>query len=55
MPSPPEKRAAERQEKLDDIQALIEEGRLTVRQMTEAEREQNPPRPEKPLRKRREE
>jgi len=44
--------AARRQEKLDDIQERIASGSLVIRTMTAAERKLNPPRPEKPLRKR---
>jgi hypothetical protein len=52
MPSSAEHQAAARQQKLDDMRALIEDGTLTVRQMTPAERELNPARTDKPLRKR---
>jgi hypothetical protein len=52
MASLAENRAARRQEKLDNIVALIEGGTLTVRQMTAAERKLNPARTETPLPKR---
>jgi hypothetical protein len=52
MPSYAENQAARRQEKLDGMQALIAAGKLTVRQMTPAERKLNPARTETPLRKR---
>jgi anti-sigma28 factor (negative regulator of flagellin synthesis) len=43
-----QERAAERrQAKLEEIQQQIDEGTLTVRQMTPAERKRNPPRPRK--------
>jgi hypothetical protein len=47
-----ENRAALRQEKLADIQRQSKGGTLTIRQMTAAERKLNPPRPDRPLRKR---
>ena len=53
MASIAERMAAQRQEKLDNIQVQIERGSLTVRKMTAAERKLNPPRPDKPLGKRR--
>jgi hypothetical protein len=53
MPSFAQNEAARRQEKLEAMQVQIERGSLTVRQMTAAERKLNPPRPDKPLRKRR--
>ena len=53
MVSIAERTAAQRVAKLEDIQAQIERGSLTVRPMTDAERVLNPPRLDKPLRKRR--
>lgn len=52
MRSQTEIQAAHRQEKLDEMQAHIRAGRLTVRQMTKAERKLNPARTQKPLPKR---
>jgi hypothetical protein len=53
MASTAERAAALRQTKLDDVQAQIARGSLMIRTMTEAERKLNPPRLDKPLRKRR--
>jgi hypothetical protein len=46
------KQEARRQEKLDLVQQQIEEGSLTIRQMTPEERKKYPPRPRKPRKKR---
>jgi hypothetical protein len=50
MPSHAANRAAERQEKLDTMHAMVKSGSLTIRQMTEAERKLNPVRTEPPER-----
>lgn len=42
-----------RQEKLTQIRLQLESGSLVIRQMTEAERQQYPPRPRPPQRGRR--
>lgn len=44
-----EKRAA----KLELVREQVEDGSLVIRQMTDEERRQNPPRPEQPKRPRR--
>jgi hypothetical protein len=46
------KQEQRRQEKLDLVQQQIEEGSLTIRQMTPEERKKYPPRPRKPRKKR---
>ncbi|HEY6525430.1 MAG TPA: hypothetical protein VIY10_16720 [Solirubrobacteraceae bacterium] len=43
-----EKAEEKRQEKLAQVQEQVEEGSLTIRQMTEEERRKYPPRPERP-------
>ncbi len=48
-----ERAEEKRQEKLDLIQEQIETGTLVVRQMSDEERQQNPPRPTPPKRERR--
>ena len=52
MPTPAENQAIQRQGKLDDMDSQIKNGSLVVRQMTEVERQLNPPRTDTPLRKR---
>jgi hypothetical protein len=46
-----ERAEARRQEKLDLIQEQIDEGTLTIRQMTPEERKKHPPRPREPKRR----
>jgi hypothetical protein len=47
----PQQRAEERRlEKLEAMQEQIRSGSLVVRQMTDAERKRNPPRPPRPKR-----
>jgi hypothetical protein len=46
------KQEQRRQEKLDLVQQQIDEGSLTIRQMTPEERKKYPPRPRKPRKKR---
>jgi anti-sigma28 factor (negative regulator of flagellin synthesis) len=48
-----ERAAARREEKLEDIRQQIADGTLVVRQMTDEERKQNPPRKRQPRNKRR--
>ena len=50
-----ERKERAREEKLKDIDEQVENGKLVIRPMTEAEREANPPkpRPEKPWKRRR--
>lgn len=43
-----EREAKKRAEKLAQMQEQIDDGSLTIRQMTPAERKQNPPRPRTP-------
>ena len=42
-PSPEERRADKRQEKLDEVERQVREGSLTVRKMTDEERAKYPP------------
>ncbi len=46
-----ERDAEKRLEKLEEIQRQVTDGTLTVRQMTDEERERNPPAPPRPARK----
>ena len=41
-----------REEKLKQVQEQVDEGSLTIRKMTEKEREQNPPKPRKEKKRR---
>ncbi len=50
--TPKERAEQKRREKLELIRQQVDDGELTIRQMTPAEREQHPPRPAKPRRKR---
>ena len=50
MKSPHEREQERRRQKLAEVQAQIRSGKLTVRQMTEAERARNRPRPAPPKR-----
>ena len=50
MKSARERAEEKRQEKLELVQEQVESGALTIRQMTEEEREANPPRPPQPKR-----
>jgi hypothetical protein len=45
-----ERAEEKRQEKLDLVREQLDSGSLTIRQMTEEERRQNPPRPARPKR-----
>jgi hypothetical protein len=47
-----ERAAQKRREKLALIREQLDNGQLTIRQMTPAEREKHPPRPAQPRRKR---
>ena len=51
MRTPKERAEEKRREKLAMIRKQLENGELTIRQMTPAERKQHPPRPEKPQRR----
>ena len=52
-PSPTSRRQEERrQEKLELIKEQVEDGSLTIRQMTPEERKKYPPKPRKPRKKR---
>jgi hypothetical protein len=51
MKTPQERAEEKRQKKLEEMQAQIRDGSLTVRKMTPAERERNPPAPPRPKRK----
>ena len=53
MPSPRERAEEKRQEKLDQVQNQVENGSLTIRKMTDEEREKYPPRPPRPPKNRR--
>jgi hypothetical protein len=48
MKSGREKAEEKRQAKLAQVQEQVEDGSLVIRQMTEEERRQYPPRPERP-------
>jgi hypothetical protein len=50
MKTTQERAEERRQQKLADVQAQIRNGSLIVRQMTDAERARNPPRPVPPKR-----
>jgi hypothetical protein len=53
MPSPEERRADRRQQKLDEVERQVRDGSLTVRKMTDEEREKyGPPREQPPRPKR---
>jgi hypothetical protein len=52
MKSQPQRAAERRSEKLAAVQQQIDEGTLTVRQMTLEERAKHPPRPRKGKRRR---
>jgi hypothetical protein len=48
MKSQQERQQEKRRGKLAELQRQIKDGTLVVRQMTDDERERNPPRPRKP-------
>ena len=48
MKTQQQKAEERRQEKLAQIQEQVDEGSLTIRQMTDGERAKNPPKPRKP-------
>ena len=52
MATPKERAEEKRREKLALIRKQLDNGELTIRQMTPAERKQNPPNPDKPQRRR---
>ena len=54
MKSQRERNEERRAQRLDDVQQQVDDGKLVIRQMTDAEREQYPPPdPDRPQRKRR--
>jgi hypothetical protein len=52
MPSPKERAEEKRREKLALIRKQLDNGELTIRQMTPDERKEHPPREDKPQRRR---
>jgi hypothetical protein len=50
MKSSRERAEEKREAKLDSVREQVENGTLVIRQMTDAEREENPPRPPRPKR-----
>ncbi|MEA2333505.1 MAG: hypothetical protein QOH58_3643 [Thermoleophilaceae bacterium] len=48
MKTPKERSEERRREKLAEIEEMVDRGELSIRQMTPAERKQNPPRERKP-------
>jgi hypothetical protein len=50
MKSSRERAEEKRQEKLELVREQVESGELTIRQMTDEERQANPPRPPRPKR-----
>jgi hypothetical protein len=51
MKTPQQRADDRRRQKLEEVQAQIRSGSLTVRQMTPEERKQNPPAPPRPKRR----
>jgi hypothetical protein len=52
MATPRDRAEEKRREKLALIRKQLDNGELTIRQMTPAERKQHPPNPDKPQRRR---
>ncbi|HVE67990.1 MAG TPA: hypothetical protein VNB64_05355 [Solirubrobacteraceae bacterium] len=50
MKSQQQRAEEKRKEKLDEIEQQVKDGTLVIRQMTEKERKQNPPKPRQPRR-----
>jgi len=53
MPTPRERAEQKRQDKLDELDRLVKDGTVTVRQMTDEEREKYPPQSEEDKERRR--
>ena len=51
MATPQERAEQKRREKLEQIRDQVDSGQLTIRKMTKAEREKNPPKPRPEKRK----